>query len=72
MKKGLTKYRGPEHLNGDVRLALTKLHALVSAEVSEHEQHSVIHVLGLDHRKPVTKGVAVYLVGAIASCIEWR
>lgn len=72
MKKSVSKYRGPEHLDSDVELALRKLHGLLSVEVGEHGQHCVIRVYGLDQRTAVINGVAVYLVGAIASCIEFN
>lgn len=72
MKKGPKRFCGPEHLHDDVGLALRKLHTLLSVEVSEHEHHSVIRVLGLDQREAVVKSVAVYFVGAIASCIEFN
>jgi len=72
MTNNSPEYRGPERINDDVRLALQNLHTLVSVEVSEHEHHCVIRIYGLDQRDTIIKGVAVYMVGAIASCIEFN
>lgn len=72
MKKGAQKYRGPGHLVHDVELAMQKLSKLLPVEVSEHDDHCVVRVCGLDHRKAVVEAVAVYLVGAIAGCIEFN
>ena len=66
------KYQGPERIGDDIRLALQNLLTLVSVELTEHEQHYVIRIFGLDQRNNVITGIAVYLVGAIASCIEFN
>lgn len=65
-------YKGPEQLDVDVASALTKLNDLLSFQVSEYLSHSLILVQGLNERVEVIQGVAVYLVGAIASCIEFN
>ena len=65
-------YQGPGRIQDDVNLALCNLNGLISVELSEHASHCVIQIGGLNHRNEVIQGVAVYLVGAIASCIDYN
>jgi hypothetical protein len=68
----MAEYRGPHCLEDDIQASLNILAGLLPVEIKEHEHHSVLHLAGLDSRKPVIQGIAVYLVGAIANCIEFN
>lgn len=72
MMSDCTAYNGPRQLSVDVSLALTKLNDLLSFGVSEQENHSLILINGLDRRDDLVSGIAVYLVGSIASCIDFN
>ena len=72
MDKNMLEYQGPARIHADVHQALENLNSLLSVEISEHKHHCVIEIGGLDRRNTVVLGVAVYLVGAIASCIEFN
>lgn len=68
----MTEYKGPNFIKDDIQLALQNLTSLLAVKNHEYDHHCVICVDGLDNGKPVIKGIAVYLVGAIASCIEFN
>lgn len=42
----------------------------MTAQLSTHESHSLISISGLDHRKDILEAIAVYLVAAIAQCLD--
>lgn len=72
MTTEINLYQGPNRLNDDVQTALKNLNNFLSFEISEHDNHSVIQITGLDQRDDVVQGIAVYLTGAVASCIEFN
>ena len=72
MKTTLKSYQGPAELVLDMAAALARLDRLVTVEIGELANHSVVQVKGLDSREEVVEGIAVYLVGAIAGCIEFN
>lgn len=49
---------------------MDNLGQLLTAQVTIHKSHSLISITGLDHRKEVFEAIAVYLVAAIAQCID--
>lgn len=66
------EFKGPHQINEDVHLALQSLQRLIRAEVSQHEHHCVIRICGMDQGDIVIQNIAVYLVGAIASCVAFN
>ncbi|MCM1567793.1 MAG: hypothetical protein NC238_17940 [Dehalobacter sp.] len=65
-------YQGPNQIKDDVERALQNLHTVIRTELTEHENHSVIRIYGLGQENTVVQGIAVYLVGAIASCVDFN
>ncbi len=66
-----SKYsRYATNLADDVQVALDELNELLSVEFDEHKTHCVIEICDFEERQEVVVGIAVYLVGAIASCVE--
>lgn len=72
MEHGILEYQGPNQLKDDVDRALQNLHTMIRTEVTEHRDHSVIRIYGLGQESIVVLGIAVYLVGAIASCVAFN
>ena len=62
-------YQGPHRLDDDIALALDVLNGLLSFSSKGYEQHYVISANGLAGNCQVVEALAVYLVGAISSCI---
>lgn len=65
-------YEGPTHLVQDVQTALCVLNGILPSRITTCESHSVINIVGFDHKVEVICGIAVYLVGAIASSISYN
>ncbi|MCL6479336.1 MAG: hypothetical protein K6T65_13165 [Peptococcaceae bacterium] len=72
MEHGILEYQGPNQIKDDVDRALQNLHTMIRTEVTEHRDHSVIRIYGLRQESIVVQGIAVYLVGAIASCVAFN
>ena len=63
------QYQGPHRLDDDISLALCVLNQSLSFSSKRYEQHYVISTNGLEGKHQVVEALAVYLAGAIASCV---
>jgi len=66
----VSQYEGPHRLDDDISLALDVLNGLLSFSSKECKQHYVISASGLAGTDQIVEAIAVYLVGAIAKCID--
>lgn len=66
------KYSGPPNFADDISLALGTIASKLIVNLNEHECHCTIEATGLDNRVDIINGISVYLVGAIAGCIDFN
>ena len=64
------RYNGPQSVEQDVKLALETFDQLISFQPTQYLNHNVITVTGVDGSETSIDAIAVYLVGAIAECID--
>lgn len=72
LMEGVTmKYMGPSHLQDDMQIALESLAGQLKVTITHCATHTLYEVDGLNDGQDLINAIAVYLVGAVSSCIGY-